>query len=414
MFCPGKPNLFHGPLRHTKVKRSIFSKPIEAQYIRLEPQTWKHAIALQFDVLGCREVSDLIATEPTIGLTTTTAPTITTTTLPATTATRTTTYAPIPVDVCTDQMGFENGLVTDGQITFSSWRVREIRLGSPSSWIASHKSRKEYVRINLLEVRNVSGVVTQGNHDEDMWIESYSVRYSKDGVTWFTILDSDGNQRIFDANVDSDTAHTNLFERIVSAQYIEIVPWQWHGGIALRMDLLGCYLPTTTTVPPTEPVIKAATTTTALPESCRPCPNIPDEYLNLDRCSCAGGKSWDGEDCVNAAQCPCFENGVKYQIGSIHESEDCSLCTCQLGGVSECRSKVCQACEKGLVSRVSKQKSCQCTCEECPTGERLCQSSNVCLEESLWCNGVEDCPDDELDCVVATTVESSKKFSVFH
>ena len=66
-FYTGRPKLFRGPLEHDGRKRNIFHAPIEARYIRLEPQTWKHAIALRFELLGCNATSeDLhIATTPT-------------------------------------------------------------------------------------------------------------------------------------------------------------------------------------------------------------------------------------------------------------------------------------------------------------------------------------------------------------
>lgn len=47
---------------------------------------------------------------------------------------------------------------------------------------------------------------------------------------------------------------------------------------------------------------------------------------------------------------------------------------------------------------------CNCVCKPCPTGTRHCPTSDICIDENLWCNGIQDCPDDEKDC--ATTVSS--------
>lgn len=46
--------------------------------------------------------------------------------------------------------------------------------------------------------------------------------------------------------------------------------------------------------------------------------------------------------------------------------------------------------------------SCNCICKPCPEGMRLCPSINYCLNETSWCNGVVECPEDELDCPTTT------------
>ncbi len=145
----GNPKLFRGPLEHDGRKKNIFHMPIEARYIRLEPQTWKHAIALRFELLGCNATSDdlHIVTTPT------------------------------PLDeVCNDQMGLENGLLRDSQLTLSSVNgtFNQIRLGSDSAWIPAINSRKEYVKVDLIEARNLSGIITQGHADGHSWVESYA------------------------------------------------------------------------------------------------------------------------------------------------------------------------------------------------------------------------------------------------
>lgn len=39
-----------------------------------------------------------------------------------------------------------------------------------------------------------------------------------------------------------------------------------------------------------------------------------------------------------------------------------------------------------------------CLCEPCPEGTVMCISSGACIDEKLWCDGFEDCPDDEINC----------------
>lgn len=215
----------------------------------------------------------------------------------------------------------------------------------------------------------------------------FPVRYSSDGETWFTVLNDDSTQRVFHANVDGNTPTTNMFDRLIHARYLKIVPWSWHEAISLRMDILGCYEPITATLPPTLPPA-TTTPTTPLPKFCHPCPNIPDDHLNIDHCACPLTQKWNGTGCVHASQCPCFDGHTKYSVGAIYQAHDsCSQCVCRLGGVSDCQKPTCPSCEAGMLSYLSDHPKCQCLCKPCDSGTRLCQSSNVCLNESLWCNG---------------------------
>lgn len=83
--------------------------------------------------------------------------------------------------------------------------------------------------------------------------------------------------------------------------------------------------------------------------------------------------------------------------------EDCQECVCTLGGTFFCQKK-CEPCkEPGMRPVVN--ELCNCICKPCPTGTRLCPTSDVCIDENLWCDGVQNCPDDERDCpqIEATT-----------
>lgn len=42
--------------------------------------------------------------------------------------------------------------------------------------------------------------------------------------------------------------------------------------------------------------------------------------------------------------------------------------------------------------------TCECTCKPCPEKTKLCPTSNICINETLWCDGISDCGDDELNC----------------
>lgn len=87
---------------------------------------------------------------------------------------------------------------------------------------------------------------------------------------------------------------------------------------------------------------------------------------------------------------------IAYDVGAHYELDDCSKCICMIGGVAQCTPQKCPACGVGL--RAVNVNSCNCDCEPCPPSKVLCQSSGVCIPESAWCDGVQDCPDDEIEC----------------
>lgn len=88
----------------------------------------------------------------------------------------------------------------------------------------------------------------------------------------------------------------------------------------------------------------------------------------------------------------------------MYETEDCQQCVCSIGGTASCLPKKCEPCsEPDLRSVVG--ELCACLCKPCPAGTRHCVTSDVCINETAWCNGVQDCPDDETDCpkIISTT-----------
>lgn len=51
--------------------------------------------------------------------------------------------------------------------------------------------------------------------------------------------------------------------------------------------------------------------------------------------------------------------------------------------------------------------TCGCVCKPCPEGKRLCPTSDICIDEAMWCNGVQDCPDDEKGCPTTVPPETT-------
>ncbi|XP_063867870.1 uncharacterized protein LOC135104399 [Scylla paramamosain] len=371
------PKVFQGPISPVEEKQQMFDQPIEMQYLRVKPTNWYRAIALRLEVIGCE--------------------------LPMVPITSTTTELP----KCDEPMGVENGLLSDLQIVVSSvlddrhdyYGKQNIRLNTqPDSylsagvWVAK-PSQDQFVRFDFTEPSLLSGVVTQGHPGSPEWVESFTVGYSPDGESWNTIKEPDGTDKVFIANFDSNTPVENKFDRLLNTRFLELRPKQWNSNIALRVEVLGCFhpYPEVTTTP--APVF---TTTQPPPPYCVTCPGLPEEYYMTCIPCTYQDEYFDGQNCVPLSQCPCYKEGSRYEVGQVFESKECKECQCVLGGETFCVPKECPPCDNDEKSVMT--PSCSCVCKPCPLGTRLCPSSNFCLNETSWCDGIEDCPDDELTC----------------
>ena len=135
-------------------------------------------------------------------------------------------------------------------------------------------------------------------------------------------------------------------------------------------------------------------------QTCGVCPEVEMPLTNdvNPTCKCKSPLFWTGTSCVTQQQCPCMVGYMQYEVGAHYETEECKECICMVGGSPKCKDKQCPKCAPGL--RPIKDKTCKCVCEECPVGQRICPTSGQCIPADLWCNGIEDCSDDEVDCPV--------------
>lgn len=135
------------------------------------------------------------------------------------------------------------------------------------------------------------------------------------------------------------------------------------------------------------------------PSSCGVCKGVlSPRPVDADSCVCYPPLYWSGSECVPKTQCPCVEGHMAYEIGESYQTEACSDCVCKIGGIPDCKPKICQPCGKGL--RRESPQSCSCKCVKCPEETILCPTSGECIPETSWCDGVQDCPDDEKNCLI--------------
>ncbi|XP_054479791.1 neuropilin-2a isoform X2 [Anoplopoma fimbria] len=219
--------IFHANTDPAEVVLNRVPQPVLARFVRIRPQTWRNGIALRFELYGC-QITD----------------------------------AP-----CSDLQGLLSGLLPDAQISASStrdmvWNPGTARLvASRSGWFpapAQPLAGEEWLQVDLGVPKTVRGVITQGARggdagsgattDNRAFVRKYKVAHSLNGKEWNFIMDIKTSlPKIFEGNTHYDTPELRHFEETVS-QYIRLYPERWSpAGIGMRVEILGCDLPETTT-----------------------------------------------------------------------------------------------------------------------------------------------------------------------
>ncbi|XP_031147704.1 neuropilin-2a isoform X1 [Sander lucioperca] len=260
--------IFHANTDPAEVVLNRVPQPVLARFVRIRPQTWRNGIALRFELYGC-QITD----------------------------------AP-----CSDLQGLLSGLLPDAQISASSsrdmvWNPATARLvASRSGWFpapAQPLAGEEWLQVDLGVPKTVRGVITQGARggdagsgattDNRAFVRKYKVAHSLNGKEWNFIMDSKTSlPKIFEGNTHYDTPELRHFEEIVS-QYIRLYPERWSpAGIGMRVEILGCDLPETTTPADTvTPTLPADIETTTVPISTTVATSPPsDSVCDFDHGLC--------------------------------------------------------------------------------------------------------------------------------
>uniref|UniRef100_A0A5F9C5Y0 Neuropilin 1 n=1 Tax=Oryctolagus cuniculus TaxID=9986 RepID=A0A5F9C5Y0_RABIT len=216
--------IFQGNSNPTDVVFGIFPKPLITRFVRIKPLTWETGISMRFEVYGCK-----ITDYP-----------------------------------CSGMLGLVSGLISDSQITASNqgdrnWMPENVRLvTSRSGWAlppAPHPYTNEWLQVDLGEEKVVRGVIVQGgkHRENKVFMKKFKIGHSHNGSDWRMITDdSKRKAKSFEGNSNYDTPELRTFPP-VSTRFIRIYPERaTHGGLGLRMELLGCELEGGTTVLTTE------------------------------------------------------------------------------------------------------------------------------------------------------------------
>ncbi|XP_067130718.1 hemocytin-like [Centruroides vittatus] len=375
----GKTKKFKGNFDSDTAVTNYFPRMIEARYIKIIPVSWNNWISMRIDILGCLTI--LITRHPVY--TSEIIKSYSKTILPGS---------------CVEKMGFAEHNLPTSLITVSSSRsplsdVSRIALETQSDaygtggWVASENDLDPVIDIDFKGLRNLSGIITQGQQDEDNWVTKYTVQYSVDKIDWTDVKEKSSKDKVFKGNFDRSTQVTKWFITLIEAQYLRIKPISYHGSsFAMRLEIIGC--PVTFEV------------TTPLSRVIDYCPELPEDLKVNCPSTCPVNTVCDGYNCIDVMDCPCYVDGVKYESNVLHETADCQECICSFGS-SKCHPKNCPPCPENHKKEI--KENCECVCKLCDKGTVFCPTSKECIDEDRWCDGKQDCPDDE-DRTCTTTV----------
>ncbi|XP_075052475.1 coagulation factor V [Mixophyes fleayi] len=205
--------LFDGNVDSTSIKENLFDPPIAARYIRVYPTKFFNQLALRMELLGCE------------------------------------------IQGCSAPLGMENYNIQDAQITASSYKsswyssswlpylARLNKLGSVNAWQAKSNNNQQWLEIDFLETKKLTGITTQGARylTSEMYVEAYSVQYSDNGRSWKSYMDdSTSMEKIFKGNRNNFAHVRNEFNPPIYSRYLRIIPKSWKQSIVMRLEIYGC------------------------------------------------------------------------------------------------------------------------------------------------------------------------------
>ncbi|XP_031549039.1 uncharacterized protein LOC116286593 [Actinia tenebrosa] len=116
------------------------------------------------------------------------------------------------------------------------------RLGNESkkSWCATTLDINQFLQIDYgPNLRRFTGIVTQGSHNYDHWVTSYTLSHSMDGNNWIQYKES-GVEKVFTGNNDRTTNVYHLLNKSINATFLRFHPKTWNVEICMRVEAYGC------------------------------------------------------------------------------------------------------------------------------------------------------------------------------
>ncbi|KAK2890793.1 hypothetical protein Q8A67_013436 [Cirrhinus molitorella] len=203
---------FNGNMDGSRIKENLFSPPIMGRYIRIHPLTFQKQPTLRIELLGC------------------------------------------DLNSCSMPLGMERRLIPSSSISASSflnkwllsWSPDLARLhqeGRANAWRPKTNNPHEWLQVDFLSMKRVTGVVTQGARSvlKPMIVTEFTVSVSNDGYKWTSVKEQGtDSEKIFEGNSEHDEEALSMFDPPLFTRFIRIHPKGWVNDIALRLEFLGC------------------------------------------------------------------------------------------------------------------------------------------------------------------------------
>jgi len=180
--------------------------PIQARFIRLEPQNWHGHISIRMELYGCSFKS-----------------------------------------VCASPMGMENKMIPGYAITASSEWARNhgptnARLyhlaggGKTGAWSSRTNDKSQWIQVDLGVVKRVTQVASQGRSDAAQWVTRYKMSFSTFGKEFKS------QDHVYKANSDRHSVVVNTLIYPIEARFVRLNIEAWYGHISMRFELYGCHV----------------------------------------------------------------------------------------------------------------------------------------------------------------------------
>lgn len=156
---------------------------------------------------------------------------------------------------CYGTLGLASGGVADTQLSASSVLDWSTRVWAPSGarlkkeglpWAPSQSDQLQWLQVDLKKEKRITGIITTGSalSEEKCYVSAYRVLYSNDGKQWSGYKESNSVQdKIFQGNNNYGDEVRNNFIPPIVARFVRINPISWYKRIALKLELLGCQVP---------------------------------------------------------------------------------------------------------------------------------------------------------------------------
>ncbi|XP_053554885.1 coagulation factor VIII [Bombina bombina] len=203
--------VFFGNVDASTVRENVFDPPFIARYFRLHPTHTGPRAALRMELLGC------------------------------------------DISSCSLPLGLQSGTLTSKSLSassylnsvFSSWEPNLARLnqrGRVNAWRPRVDTPGEWLQLDFGHRMKVTGLLIQGARSgfSSMFITQFSLSTSDDGKSWEPVRGVKGKPKIFQGSQDTDTPFWVTLGSPFIKRYLRVHPESWKGGIALRMEVLGC------------------------------------------------------------------------------------------------------------------------------------------------------------------------------